>query len=360
MAVPAWGAHDTDRHPIWNTALYVLDSRLRPLTPGVFGDLYIAGAGLARGYHDRRGLTAERFVACPFGEPGRRMYRTGDLARWNADGDLEFAGRADQQVKIRGFRVEPQEIEDTLTDHPRVLSAAVVARPGRGADGAAQLVAYVVPATSGGSGPAGADWDLHAGLDLAELRGFVAARLPAHLVPAVFVALDRMPVTANGKLDRAALPEPEITGRAHRPPRTGDESLLAAAFAEVLGLSEIGVDDDFFALGGDSIRAIRVVAHARAGGLAFSPRTVFECRTVAALAQAATRDTAPAALAELEGGGVGLLPLPPWPGCTPSGAPAWTASPSGWCWSCPQPSTFPASPRPCAASWTGTTSCAHG
>ncbi|MDT0611484.1 non-ribosomal peptide synthetase [Streptomyces lancefieldiae] len=297
--------------PIWNTALYVLDSRLRPLPPGVFGDLYIAGAGLARGYHDRRGLTAERFVACPFGEPGRRMYRTGDLARWNADGELEFAGRADHQVKIRGFRVEPQEIEDTLTDHPGVLGAAVVARPGRGADGAAQLVAYVVPATSGGSGPTGTDWDLHAGLDLTELRGFVAARLPAHLVPAVFVALDRMPVTANGKLDRAALPEPEITGRAHRPPRTGEESLLAAAFAEVLGLSDIGVDDDFFALGGDSIRAIQVVARARAGGLAFSPRTVFECRTVAALAQAATCDTAPATLGELEGGGVGLLPLPP-------------------------------------------------
>ncbi|MFK4122966.1 amino acid adenylation domain-containing protein [Streptomyces longwoodensis] len=297
--------------PIWNTALYVLDSRLRPLPPGVHGDLYIAGAGLARGYHDRPGLTAERFVACPFGEPGRRMYRTGDLARWNAQGELEFAGRADHQVKIRGFRVEPQEIEDTLTGHPAVLRAAVVARPGRGADAAAQLVAYIVPVTAGGSRPAGADWDLHAGVDLAELRGFVAARLPAHLVPAAFVALDRLPMTANGKLDRAGLPEPEITRRAHRPPATREESLLAAAFAEVLGLSDIGVDDDFFALGGDSIRAIQVVARARAGGLALSPRTVFDCRTVAALAQAASRTDAPAALAEPEGGGVGLLPLPP-------------------------------------------------
>ncbi|MEU1037764.1 amino acid adenylation domain-containing protein [Streptomyces sp. NPDC005907] len=298
-------------HPIWNTELYVLDSRLRPLPPGVFGDLYIAGAGLARGYHDRRGMTAERFVACPFGEPGRRMYRTGDLARWNADGELEFAGRADHQVKIRGFRVEPQETEDTLTGHPGVLRAAVVARPGRAADGAAQLVAYVVPATSGGSGGTGTDWDLHAGLDIAELRGFVAARLPAHLVPAAFVALDRMPLTANGKLDRAGLPEPEFTGRAHRPPRTPDETLLATAFADVLGLSHIGIDDDFFTLGGDSIRAIQVVGRARAGGLALSPRTVFECRTVAALAQAATHGTAPVALAELDGGGVGLLPLPP-------------------------------------------------
>ncbi|MET8845034.1 amino acid adenylation domain-containing protein [Streptomyces rubiginosohelvolus] len=296
--------------PIWNTALYVLDSRLRPLPPGVFGDLYIEGAGLARGYHDRRSLTAERFVACPFGEPGRRMYRTGDLARWNADGELEFAGRADHQVKIRGFRVEPQEIEDTVTGHPGVLRAAVVARRGRGADGASQLVAYVVPATFG-SGDTGTGWDLHAGLEIAELRDFVAARLPAHLVPAVFVALDRMPLTANGKLDRAGLPEPEVTGRAHRPARTGDERLLTAGFAEVLGLSDVGIDDDFFALGGDSIRAIQLVARARAGGLALSPRTVFECRTVAALAQAATRDSAPVALDELEGGGVGLLPLPP-------------------------------------------------
>ncbi|WP_336116562.1 amino acid adenylation domain-containing protein [Streptomyces sp. PTD9-10] len=297
--------------PIWNTALYVLDSRLGLVPPGVYGDLYIAGAGLARGYHGRSALTAERFVACPFGPPGRRMYRTGDLARWNGNGELEFAGRADHQVKIRGFRVEPAEIEATLAAHPGVAQAAVLARRGRGADGAAQLVAYIVPTTSGGTRGSGADWDLHAGLDIAELRGFVAARLPAHLVPAAFVPLDRLPLTANGKLDRASLPEPEFTGRAHRPARTSEEHLLATAFGEVLGLSGIGVDDDFFTLGGDSIRAIQVVARARAAGLALSPRTVFECRTVAALAAAATRDTAPAALAELDGGGVGLLPLPP-------------------------------------------------
>lgn len=297
--------------PIWNTALYVLDDRLRLVPPGVLGDLYIAGAGLARGYHNRSALTAERFVACPFGPAGRRMYRTGDLARWNENGELEFAGRADQQVKIRGFRVEPAEIEATLAAHPGVVQAAVLARVGRGADGAVQLVAHVVPKTSGSIGRAGANWDFHTGLDVAELRGFVAARLPAHLVPAAFVVLDRLPLTANGKLDRGALPEPEFAGRAHRPARTGEERILAAAFADVLGVSRIGVDDDFFTLGGDSIRAIQVVARARAGGLAFSPRTVFECRTVAALAVAATRDTAPSALAELDGGGVGLLPLPP-------------------------------------------------
>ncbi|MFD3938771.1 amino acid adenylation domain-containing protein [Streptomyces sp. NPDC058611] len=297
--------------PIRNTALYVLDSRLRLVPPGVPGDLYIAGEGLARGYHGRAGLSAERFVACPFGPAGRRMYRTGDLARWNADGELEFTGRADQQVKVRGFRVEPAEIEAALAAHPGVSRAAVLARPGRGADGAVQLFAYVVPTACAGPGGAGADWDLHAGLDAAGLRGFVAARLPAHLVPAAFVVLDRLPLTANGKLDRAALPEPEYAGRAHRPARTAEERVLAAAFAEVLGMDRIGVDDDFFTLGGDSIRAIQVVARARAAGLAFSPRTVFECRTVAALAAAATRDTTPPPPVEPEGGGVGLLPLPP-------------------------------------------------
>jgi len=297
--------------PIQNTTMLVLDSRLRLVPNGVRGELYIVGAGLARGYHGRVALTAERFVACPFGPPGQRMYRTGDLARWNADGELEFEGRADHQLKIRGFRVEPAEVEAALAAHPGVARSVVLARVGRGADGAAQLVAYVVPTTSGSIGREGADWDFHAGLDIADLRGFVAARIPAHLVPAAFVVLDRLPLSANGKLDRSALPEPEFAARTHRPPRTEDEHVLADAFAQVLGLSRIGVDDDFFTLGGDSIRAIQVVARARAGGLAFSPRTVFECRTVAALAVAATRDTASPALAELDGGGTGLVPLPP-------------------------------------------------
>ncbi|MBL1097914.1 non-ribosomal peptide synthetase [Streptomyces coffeae] len=297
--------------PIQNTTLLVLDSRLRLVPRGVRGELYIVGAGLARGYLGRSALTAERFVACPFGPAGQRMYRTGDLARWNADGDLEFAGRADHQVKIRGFRVEPAEVEAVLAAHPGVAGAAVVARESRGADGAAQLVAYVVPKNSGGTGRQATDWDFHAGLDIAELRAFTAARLPNHLVPAAFEILDRLPLSANGKLDRGALPEPEFAARAYRPPRTDEERLLADAFAQVLGVSRVGADDDFLALGGDSIRAIQVVARARTGGLAFTPRTVFECRTVAALAVAATRDTAAPALAELDGGGVGLVPLPP-------------------------------------------------
>ncbi|MCI4061476.1 amino acid adenylation domain-containing protein [Micromonospora sp. R77] len=297
--------------PIQNTTMLVLDSSLRLVPAGVRGELYISGAGLARGYHGRQALTAERFVACPFGPPGQRMYRTGDLARWNADGQLEFEGRADHQVKIRGFRVEPAEVEAALAAHPGVARAAVLAKAGRGADGANQLVAYVVPTASGGIDRHGSDWDFHTGLDITELRAFIAGRIPAHLVPAAFVVLDRLPLSANGKLDRGALPEPEFTPRAHRPPATPEERVLADAFAEVLGLSEIGVDDDFFTLGGDSIRAIQVVTRARASGLVFTPRAVFECRTVAALAVTATQGTSPPALAELDGGGVGLVPLPP-------------------------------------------------
>nr|AGS49549.1 long-chain-fatty-acid--CoA ligase [uncultured bacterium esnapd9] len=293
--------------PIQNTTMLVLDSRLRLVPNGVRGELYIMGAGLARGYQGRSALTAERFIACPIGPPGRRMYRTGDLARWNADGELEFAGRVDHQVKIRGFRVEPAEVEAALAAHPGVARVAVIARQGRGADGAAHLVAYVVPTNSG----AGADWDFHAGLDIAELRAFATARIPAYLVPTAFVVLDRLPLSANGKLDRGALPEPEFAAKAYRAPRTNEEHVLADAFAQVLGLSRVGVDDDFLTLGGDSIRAIQVVARARAGGLAFTPRTVFECRTIAALAVAATRDTAAPTLAELDGGGIGLVPLPP-------------------------------------------------
>jgi amino acid adenylation domain-containing protein/non-ribosomal peptide synthase protein (TIGR01720 family) len=297
--------------PIWNTTMYVLDGSLRLAPSGTIGDLYIAGTGLARGYLDRPALTADRFVANPFGRGGARMYRTGDLARWNDDGELEFAGRADHQVKIRGFRVEPAEIEAALTEHTGVVRAAVIARKGRDTDSAAQLIAYIVPAASGGVGRADTDLDFRAGLDPSELRGFAAARLPAYLVPAAFVVLDQLPLTASGKLDRAALPEPEFAGQPHRQPRTTEELILAAIFSEVLGVSRVGVDDDFFALGGDSIRAIQAVSRARVHGLTLSPRTVFERRTVAALAVAAVPRAAAGPLAEMDGGGVGLLPLPP-------------------------------------------------
>uniref|UniRef100_UPI001300287E non-ribosomal peptide synthetase n=1 Tax=Streptomyces triticisoli TaxID=2182797 RepID=UPI001300287E len=239
------------------------------------------------------GLHTDRFVPCPFGPPGTRMYRTGDLARWNADGELEYVGRADRRVRIRGLWADPGEVEAVLTAHPGVAQAAVTAwsdGPGR----PDRLVAHVVPATPGRLGAAGLDVDFSAGLDVTELRRFAGARLPEHLVPAAFVVLDSVPLTANGTLDRAALPEPQVARRPHRVARTPEERLLADAFTEVLGTARVGLDDDFFSLGGDSISAMRVVALARAGGLGLTARTVFECRTVAALAAVATPAGEPA------------------------------------------------------------------
>ncbi|CAM02313.1 non-ribosomal peptide synthase protein (TIGR01720 family)/amino acid adenylation domain-containing protein [Saccharopolyspora erythraea NRRL 2338] len=280
--------------PVWNTRLHVLDPCLRPVPDGVPGELYLAGVQLARGYHRRAELTAQRFVADPFGAPGERMYRTGDLVRRRPDGAVEYLGRADRQVKIRGNRIELGEIESAMSRLPGVAHAAVVARE----DGpSVRLVGYFVPS---------------APVDTAELEATLAAELPAAMVPTAFVELDALPVTPSGKLDRDALPAPSTRRSAAGGPGDQRRRRLCEIFADVLK-QEVGVDDDFFALGGDSILSIAVSSRARKAGLDLSPRDVFEHRTPAALAALGGETPAEAAMADSDGvGDVALLPVVHW------------------------------------------------
>ena len=255
-----------------NTTTYVLDDWLQPVPPGVPGELYVGGAGVALGYLNRRALTAERFVADPYGPPGGRLYRTGDRARWRPDGVLELLGRTDDQVKIRGFRIEPGEIEAVLAGHPAVAAAAVTLREDRPGD--RRLVAYAVP---------------RADVEPEELRTWLADRLPSYMVPAAVIVLPALPLTANNKLDRAALPAPGWATGAGRPPSGAAEETLARLFVELLDLEPdtVGADDGFFALGGHSLLAARLVARARAALDAELPlRAVFDTPTVAGLAAA--------------------------------------------------------------------------
>ncbi|MFE7722812.1 amino acid adenylation domain-containing protein [Nocardia rhizosphaerihabitans] len=256
--------------PEWNSQVYVLDARLRPVPVGVSGELYLAGAQLARGYYGRSDLTADRFVANPFAEDGARMYRTGDLVAWTADGELEYRGRTDFQVKIRGFRIELGEIEAALLAAPQVAQAAVLAQsdPQLGA----RLVAYVVPAP---------DTELTA----AAAKAAVAQVLPSYMVPAAFVVLDRLPLNANGKLDRTALPEPVLEPRHYREPVGENAIAVAEVFTEVLGVERPGLDDDFFSLGGNSLLATRVVHRLRERtGTELTVAAFFADPTVAGLA----------------------------------------------------------------------------
>ncbi|MFI1683191.1 amino acid adenylation domain-containing protein, partial [Streptomyces sp. NPDC020607] len=303
--------------PLPNRHAYVLDAFLRPVPPGTTGELYLAGSGLARGYLGRPGLSAERFVACPFGGDGagdgvgggRRMYRTGDLVRWSAGGELLFVGRVDEQVKVRGFRVELGEVEAVLAGHEGVGQAVVVARqdvPG----GEKRLVGYVVP-------------DGECEVEAESLRAYVAGALPEYMVPAAVVMLDALPLTVNGKVDRAALPAPDFAGRVTgREPRTDVERVLCAVFAEVLGLERVGVEDGFFELGGDSISSMQLASRARRAGLVVTPRQVFEEKTVERLALVA--ETVGREAAQVADVGTGVVPWTPvmralgeraaWPG----------------------------------------------
>jgi amino acid adenylation domain-containing protein len=257
-------------YPIQNTQIYILDASLNPLPFGVAGELYIAGAGLARGYLGRGGLTAERFIANPF-TPGARMYRSGDLARWTENGVLEYLGRADAQVKIRGFRIELGEIEAALVAIPGIAQCTVQAR---GEDGAKQLVAYLVKGVG-----VGADTTIP---EASTFKAVLSTTLPDYMVPAAFLVLESLPLTPNGKLDVRALPAPEITGEGeYRAPVTEHERLIAALFAELTGAKRVGLGDSFFALGGHSLLAMRLLSQLRARtGTQLALRTLFEYPTV--------------------------------------------------------------------------------
>ena len=280
--------------PVPGAALFVLDGWLRPVPAGVVGELYVAGRGVAYGYVGRSDLTASRFVACPFGARGARMYRTGDLVCWGPDGQLQYLGRADEQVKIRGYRIELGEVQAALAALAGVDQVVVIAREDRPGD--KRLVGYF----TGTADPAG-------------LRTALAEKLPPYMVPAAIIAIDAVPLTVNGKLDKRSLPAPEYqeTGD-YRPPANAVEEILADIYAQVLGVERVGVDDSFFELGGDSILSMQVVARARVAGLLCRPRDVFVEQTVAGLARVAEVAEAPAGAVDEGVGPVIATPIMRW------------------------------------------------
>jgi amino acid adenylation domain-containing protein/non-ribosomal peptide synthase protein (TIGR01720 family) len=276
-----------------NHQVYVLDPTFKPTGVGVPGELFISGHGVARGYSKRSDLAAERFLPNPFGDSGERMYRTGDRSRWREDGQIEFLGRSDQQIKLRGYRIELPEIESALANCPGVGQAAVIVREDRTGD--KRLAAYVVPVAC------------HT-IDPAELRKSLADSLPDYMVPAFITVLAALPLNSNGKLDRKALPVPELTGTGpHRAPRTHAEEVLCVVAMQVLGLSQLGLDDNFFSLGGDSIMAMQMVSRARQAGVIFTLGDVFKQPTLESLATVSR--TAQAAAVPDDGVGP-MLPMP--------------------------------------------------
>nr|QEO74167.1 AMP-dependent synthetase and ligase [uncultured bacterium] len=288
--------------PIANIAIYVLDAHGNPVPKGVPGELYIGGTGVVRGYLNRPALTAERFVPDPFSSvPGARLYRTGDRARFLRNGDVEFLGRVDDQVKIRGFRIEPGEIEACLTTHEAIREAVVV--PASRDDGDVLLAAYFT--TRGSSNPPA----------LPELRAHLGKSLPEYMVPSHFVVLDEIPLNPSGKLDRAALPAPEVSREvdaAYVAPRTRAEEVLAEIWCDVLGVERVGVHDNFYELGGDSILNLQIVARANAAGLGLTPRLLFQHQTVAALAAVAGERAEISAEQGRVAGEVPLTPIQRW------------------------------------------------
>lgn len=307
---PAGWANLPVGRPIANTRAYVLDGRLRPAPIGGLGEIYIGGPGVGRGYYDRPGLTAQRFVADPFGGPGDRLYRTGDLGRFLRSGDIEFIGRVDNQVKIRGFRVEPGDIEAVLVRHPGLRESTVIVREDTPGD--KRLTAYLV--ADGGQPPA-----------VRELREFLGRELPAYMVPTTFVWLDNLPLSPNGKIDRAALPAPRAPLEAGReeagpddtaqdpaPLQGSVERTLAAIWADVIGLESVGADDNFFEIGGDSILSIQIVARARQASISLTPLDIFRHPTVAEQAQVAGHASAVIAEQDVVTGEFPALPLQRW------------------------------------------------
>jgi non-ribosomal peptide synthase protein (TIGR01720 family) len=288
--------------PVDNTSIYLLDDRLELVPRGVRGELYIGGVQVGRGYLNRAELTAQRFLPDPFHGDGGRMYRTGDVARWLPDGSIEYLGRADFQVKIRGFRIELGEIESALLRHGMVREVVVVAREDR--PGEKRLVAYLVCA----EGPAPS---------VGDLRAFLRETLPDYMVPATFVVLLALPLTASGKIDRRALPAPDegerlATGEAFVAPRSRAEEELARIWAGVLRLPKVGIHDNFFEIGGDSILSIQIVSRAQLAGLAITPRQVFEHPTIAELASVAGARAAVSAEQGLVTGAAPLTPVQQW------------------------------------------------